>query len=334
MRRPLFLSTQTIVLILLLSVGMLLPVVITNPFYLHLMVVSLIWSILASSLNICMGYTGLVSLAQGSFFGIGAYGVSLMMLKGGMSYWMAVLLSLGLVVGIGLLIGLVALRTRGPYFVILSLCVCLVITTIIHHWDSLTEGARGLTSIPPIHPIIIPGIVTLTFTSMVSQYYLFLAFLLFTLFVMSRIIHSRLGRAFQAVRLNEALADSLGINVMATKLLSFALSAFFGGLAGVLYPPYISYLNPADSSFWVSFNAILYVIVGGAGTLAGPVLGVFLMTIIPELLRFLAEYRLLFYALVLILTVIFFPAGLIGLPRLIRRERTNVNRQRAGVFGG
>jgi branched-chain amino acid transport system permease protein len=333
-KRALFPSAQNIALIVLLFVGILVPVIISNPFYLHLIIISFIWSILASSLNICMGYTGLVSLAQGSFFGIGAYGVSLMMLKGGMSYWLAVLLSLGLVVLISVLIGLVALRTRGPYFVIFSLCVCLVITTIIHHWDSLTEGARGLTSIPPINPIIIPGLMTLTFTSTISQYYLFLTFLLFTLFVVNRIIHSRLGRAFQAVRLNETLADSLGINVMATKMFSFALSAFFAGLAGVLYPPYISYLNPADSSFWVSFNAILYVIVGGAGTLGGPVIGVFLMTIIPELLRFLAEYRLLFYALVLILTVIFFPTGLIGLPRLMRRETTNVNKRRAGTYSG
>ena len=327
-------TTQNILLILLLIVGLLLPVIITNPFYLHLIVVSFIWSILASSLNVCMGYTGLVSLAQGSFFGIGAYGVSLMMLKVGMSYWLAVPLSLGLVVVTSLVIGLVALRTRGPYFVIFSLCVCLIITTIIHHWDSLTEGARGLTSIPPINPIIIPGIVTLTFSTMISQYYLFLAFLVFTLFVINQIIHSRLGRAFQAVRLNEVLADSLGINVMATKMFSFALSAFFAGLAGVLYPPYISYLNPADSSFWVSFNAILYVIVGGAGTLAGPVIGVFLMTVLPELLRFLAEYRLLFYALVLILTVIFFPTGLIGLPHLMKRKLMNVNRRRVGVVNG
>lgn len=334
MRRILSLSTQNIFLILLLTLVLLLPLIITNPFYLHLIVISFIWSILASGLNICMGYTGLVSLAQGSFFGIGAYGVSLMMLKGGMSYWLAVLFSLGLVIVISLAIGLVALRTRGPYFVIFSLCVCLIITTIIHHWDSLTEGARGLTSIPPINPIIIPGIGELTFTTMISQYYLFLAFLLFTLFVVKRIIDSRLGRAFHAVRLNEVLADSVGINVMGTKMFSFTLSAFFAGLAGILYPPYISYLNPADSSFWVSFNAILYVIVGGSGTLMGPVIGVFLMTVIPEVLRFLAEFRLIFYALVLILTVIFFPTGLISLPRLIKGKVMNLNRRKIEAVNG
>ena len=320
-------SIQNIALIVLLVVVLFLPAIITNPFYLHLIVISFIWSILASSLNICMGYTGLVSLAQGSFFGIGAYSVSLIMLKWGASYWLAIPVSLGLVVFISLAIGVVALRTRGPYFVIFSLCVCLIITTIIHHWDSLTEGARGLTSIPPISPIPVPGIGKISFTTMISQYYLFLAFLLFTLFIVKLIIDSRLGRAFEAVRLNEVLADSLGINVMATKMFSFALSAFFAGLAGVLYPPYISYLNPADSSFWVSFNAILYVIVGGSGTLAGPVLGVFLMTVIPEVLRFLAEFRLIFYAIVLILTVIFFPTGLISLPGLIRKKCQSSTRE-------
>lgn len=327
-------STRNLTLIILLVIFLFLPVIITNPFYLHLIIISFIWSILASSLNICMGYTGLVSLAQGSFFGIGAYGVSLIMLKCGLIYWFAVPLSLAVVVLVSLGIGLVALRTRGPYFVIFSLCVCLIVTTIIHHWDTLTEGARGLTSIPVISPISIPGLGTIRFTGMISQYYLFLTVLVFTLLVIKLIINSRLGRALMAVRLNESLADSLGINVMATKMFSFVLAAFFAGVAGVLYPPYISYLNPADSSFWVSFNAILYVIVGGYGTLAGPVIGVFLMTFIPEILRFLTEFRLIFYALVLILTVIFFPTGLIGLPGLIRRKVMGVNRAKTGTVNG
>jgi len=105
---------------------------------------------------------------------------------------------------------------------------------------------------------------------------------------------------------------------MAAKMFSFSISAFFSGVAGILYPSYISYLGPADSSFWVSFNTILYVVVGGRGTLIGPLIGAFSMTIIPEMLRFLAEFRLLFYGLVLIGAVIFFPNGLVSLPAIIR----------------
>lgn len=297
-----------------------LPAVVTNTFYLHLLIMSIIWSILASSLNICMGFTGLVSLAQGSFFGIGAYGVALMVLKGHLNYWLAMVLSLGIVVVAAILIGIVALRARGPYFVIFTLCVCLIITVVIQHWDSLTEGTRGLTNIPAIDPIHIPWIGQIRFASMLSTYYLYLIFLAFTLFITNLVRRSRIGRAFEAVRLNESLSDSLGINVRNTKLLSFALSAFFAGLAGTLYPPYISYLNPADSSFWVSFHAILYVIVGGQGTLAGPVIGATSMTLVPELLRFLADYRLFFYAVVLILAVIFLPRGLISLGDLLQRR--------------
>jgi branched-chain amino acid transport system permease protein len=319
MKKTSWLSAKNVVLLLLLLLALLAPVIVKNPFYFHLITLSYIWCMLASSLNICMGYTGLVSVAQGSFFGIGAYAVSLFVIKGGMNYWFALPLSLGIVIIISIGIGLIALRTRGPYFVIFTLCVCLIVTVVIEHWYSLTEGNRGL-YIPTINPINIPGIGKLSFTSAMSQYYLILFFLLFTLFIMRLIIYSRVGRAFEAVRLNEILADALGINITVTKMFAFSLGAFFAGIGGVLYPPYISYLNPADSSFWISFNAILYVVVGGSGTLMGPLIGAISMTIIPELLRFLAEFRLLFYGLVLIIVVIFLPKGLVSLPSLLKTK--------------
>jgi branched-chain amino acid transport system permease protein len=311
-----------------LLVALLVPLLVTNPFYLHLITLSCIWSILASSLNICMGYTGLVSVAQGSFFGIGAYATSLLVIKAGLNYWATIPLALGLVVLISLGIGLIALRTRGPYFVIFSLCVCLIITVIIERWETVTEGPRGLSTIPAIDPLRLPGVGEISFTSAASQYYLILFFLLITLLATRLLIYSRFGRAFEAVHLNEVLADSLGINVMATKIFSFSVAAFFAGLAGVLYPPYISYLGPADSSFWVSFNTILYVVVGGRGTLIGPLIGAFSMTIIPEILRFLAEFRLLFYGLVLIIAVIFLPRGLVSLPGLIKARVGRLHRER------
>ena len=153
------------------------------------------------------------------------------MLKWGTSYWLAVLLSLGLVIFISLAIGLVNLRT-GALFCDFFL-VCLPYHNDYHpSLGQLNRGSAGFDQTSPINPIIIPGIEELSFTTMISQYYLFLAFLLFTLFIVQLIIDSRLGRAFQAVRLNEVLADSLGINVMATKMFSFTLSAFFAGLGG------------------------------------------------------------------------------------------------------
>lgn len=328
MSKTAWLSGKHLGLYITLLIALLVPVIVTNPFYFHLITLSCIWAILASSLNICMGYTGLVSVAQGSFFGIGAYAVSLMVIKGGLNYWVSVPLALGLVLLISLGIGLIALRTRGPYFVIFSLCVCLIITVIIERWENLTDGPRGLSTIPAINPIRIPGIAEINFTSAASQYYLILLFLLITLFITKLIIYSRFGRAFEAVHLNEVLADSLGVNVMATKIFSFSIAAFFAGVAGILYPSYISYLGPADSSFWVSFNTILYVVVGGRGTLIGPLIGAFSMTIIPEILRFLAEFRLLFYGLVLISAVIFLPRGLVSLPGLIKIQVKNINKER------
>jgi branched-chain amino acid transport system permease protein len=304
-------------LIVLLALALAVPYIVTDRFFFHLIVMSCIWSILASSLNICMGFTGLVSVAHGSFFGIGAYATSLLVTKLGMNFWLAMAIGMGFVVAISLGIGLATLRLRGPYFVICSLCFCLIVTIVIEHWEGLTEGARGLTSIPPINPIPIPGIGKITFTSMASQYYLILFFLLLTILIVRLVTNSRLGRAFEAVRQNDVLAESLGINIKTIRIFSFSFSALFAGIAGALYPPYIAYLNPADSSFWISFDAIMYIVVGGMGTLAGPLFGAFAMTIIPEVLRVFEHFRLLFYALVLIFATIYFPKGLVGIPGMI-----------------
>jgi branched-chain amino acid transport system permease protein len=310
---------RALVTVALVAAALLVPVFVTDTFYLHLIILSVIWSILASSLNLCLGYVGLLSVAHGAFFGIGAYATSLLVLKLEWNFWLAVPGALLLILLMSLAISVLALRTRGHYFVIFTLCFGLIVTVVIDHWEALTEGSRGLTNVPPIDPIPLPGLGVIPFISMVSQYYLFVLFLAVVLATNYLLVHSRYGRAFEAIKLNETVAESLGINVMRQKTFAFCLSAVFAGVGGAVYAPYIAYLNPADTSFWISFDAILFVVVGGAGTVLGPLVGAFAMTILPEMLRFFEEFRLFFYAAVLILTVIFFPAGLVGLPGLLLR---------------
>ncbi len=137
---------------------------------------------------------------------------------------------------------------------------------------------------------------------------------------------TRIGRAFQAIRVNEDLAEALGVPTMQFSLLAFVLSGALAGVAGALYAFYITYLHPADASFWVSLNAILFVVIGGAGTIAGPILGAFAMTVLPETLRLFDEWRLFLFGLLLIVVVMFFPQGLAGGVRavwmLVTRSRT------------
>jgi branched-chain amino acid transport system permease protein len=301
--------------VLLILVALFLPQIVTTPFYFHIVVITCIWSILASSLNLILGYTGQLSVAHGAFFGIGAYTSSLLVMKLGWNYWAAMPTGALLAAFLGLLIGIPALRTRGPYFAICSLGFGMIVQIIIDKWDTVTEGPRGLPSIPPPDPFSLPFIGDLSFKSPASQYYLILVCLVLTLFVIHRLIHSRVGRAWEAIKINEPLAESLGINAMGYKILSFTVSAFFAGIAGSLYAVYVTYIGPANASFMVGFEGIIFLVVGGSGTLFGPIVGSFIMTVVPEIIRALEEFRLLFDALIIIGFMTYMPHGLLGAVR-------------------
>lgn len=301
--------------VFLILLALFLPQIVTTPFYFHIVVITCIWSILASSLNLILGYTGQLSVAHGAFFGIGAYTSSLLVMKLGWNYWAAMPAGALLAAFLGLLTGVPALRTRGPYFAICSLGFGMIVQIIIDKWDAVTEGPRGLPSIPPPDSIPLPFLGEVAFKSPASQYYLVLAFLVLTLLVIHRLIHSRVGRAWEAIKINEPLAESLGINAMGYKILSFTVSAFFAGIAGSLYAVYVTYIGPANAGFMVGFEGIIFLVVGGSGTLFGPIVGSFIMTVVPEIIRALEELRLLFDALIIIFFMTYMPHGLLGAVR-------------------
>jgi len=301
------------------------PALVQSPYLFHLVLVSCLWAILALSMDLVLGVTGLLSAAHGALFGIGGYTSALLVVRAEMNFWPALVLAATAAGVGGLVIGLPTLRARGPYFVISSLCFGLVVQIVIDKWDAVTFGPLGVTSIPPPTPIRVPGIGRLTFESLTAQYYLIVGALVVTAIVVHRVVHSRVGRAFQAIRVNEQLAEALGVPAMRYRLLAFVVSAVIAGVAGSFYAFYVTYLHPADASFWVALNAILFVVVGGMGTIAGPIIGAFLMTALPEALRFFEELRLLLFGLLLIFATTFFPRGVMGGARalwgLVRRAR-------------
>lgn len=300
-------------LIILLILFISLPIFVQAKYPLHLLIMVGIWSIAASSLNLILGYTGQGSLGHAAFFGIGAYASALLMIRLGLSFWFALPLASCVAAFFGFLIGLPALRTRGSYFAIATLGFNMIVTIIIEHWEGLTQGGAGISGIPKPHPLNLPLVGKLVFTSMVTQYYLVLFFLVLTLFLIYRIVHSPVGKTYQAIRGGEPLAESLGINAMGNKLVSFTTSAFFAGLAGSLYASYHGFISPDTSNFHIGFDLLIYILVGGVATLPGPIIGAVIMTLIPESLQFLLEYRIIFYGGFLILIVIFLPRGLVGL---------------------
>ena len=318
-------NRQTWIIAGVILLALALPQVVTNRYYLNILIMSGIWSIVACSLNLVLGYTGQVNLAHGAFFGIGAYASALMMLKLQMNFWLALPLAAALAGFFGFLIGLPALRTKGSYFAIGTLCFNIIVTLIIDRWEGLTEGARGLMGVPSPTPIPLPWVGPITFQTQVSQYYLVLAFLLLTLLAMKRILNSLVGRTFRAIRGNEELDEAVGIHAMRVKILSFTTSCFFAGIGGVLYASYIGFLSPELTDYHVSFDSLVYIMIGGVGTMAGPIVGTLLFVTIPETLHVAAEYRLLVYGLILILMIIYLPRGIVGGIGSLGRKKTKVD---------
>jgi branched-chain amino acid transport system permease protein len=307
-----FFTSKRLIYLLVIIAAILLPIFVKDKYWMHIFILMCIWSIAALSLNLIMGYTGQANLAMGGFFGIGSYATALLMLKLGMGFLPALVLSALLASLIGFLIGLPTLRSKGSYFAIGTLCFNVIIFIAVERWESLTEGTRGLMGIPTPAPIALPGGMTINFTSLAPMYYLMLFFLLVTLFVVYRIVNSLVGRSLMAVRENEDLTSSIGIDPMKTKLLAFVASIFLGSIAGSLYAVYIGFLDPEIASYHVTFEVLLFVMLGGIGTITGPIVGAIVVTLLGEVLHYLDAFRLVAYGLILVLVIIFVPQGIVG----------------------
>lgn len=315
----------------ILAIALAVPLLVPNRYFFQIIIISCIFAIATLSMNLILGYTGQASLAHAGFFGIGAYGVGLMT-KAGVSFWLALPASALLAALVGFLIGIPTLRTRGSYFAIATLCFGVIVSIIAGNWVSLTGGHTGVVGIPRPSPIPLPLAGEITFQTQTAQYYLVLAFLLLTLFVMHRLVYSLQGLSFMAVRNNEVLADAVGINTFATKMLSFVVANFFAALAGGIYASIIGSISPSTASYTLTFNWLVYLLLGGAATLSGPIAGAFAIPILMEYMQFLEEYRQLIFGALLIVVIIYFPRGLMGGLASLRVKAVNYSqRRKAGV---
>jgi branched-chain amino acid transport system permease protein len=288
-----------------------LPLVVTNDYDIHILVMIGIFSLLAIGFNLIFGYLGQLSLGHTAYYAIGAYASALAALKWGFSFWLGFLFA-GVVTGIcGFLIGVIALRWRSHFFVIATICFWGIIHLIIFNWISLTNGPVGLGNIPP------PSLLGMEFSSKIHFYYLLLAFVLAALWLTKRFISSPIGRSFRAIHENEPLAESVGISAFRFAMLAFILSTVLAGIAGSISAHYISYISPEIAEFSVMITILVMVVLGGKGTLIGPVIGAAIIVFLQEYLRFTKEFRLPIFGLVLILGIVFLPRGIVTLPDII-----------------
>lgn len=301
-----------------------LPLWMTDQYFLHILISTGIFTIAAMSLNLLLGYTGQLSLGHVAFFGIGAYTSALLSLGFDVTLfawtvtvaakpaWVAFLCGVLLAGIAGWLIGKVSFRVRGAYFVIVTISFAEVVRLVALNWIDLTEGPMALNNIPPM-TLWLPWLGETTFWRKLPNYYLVLAVAAVAFEIIRRLVQSRMGRSLIALRENEPLAMSVGIDVTRSLVVATVVSAAIAGAAGGLYAHYVRIVDPDVFLFIYTVTIVIMVIVGGKGTLWGPVIGGLLFGILPDFLRDLAapEVQWIIYGAAMIVIVFFLPQGIV-----------------------
>src|SRR2546421_7461591 len=297
-----------------------LPMVLTGNYWQTNLTVCAINVLLALGLDFILGYAGQLNLGQSAFYGLGAYVSTLLITKLGVPFWIAFVGGIAFSGLAGMILALFAVRLRGHYLAIASLGFAVIIHQILLNWISLTQGPLGIYAIPPPPAIAIPALPAISFRNPVALFYLVAGFALLVYFILDQLVRSPIGETLTAIREDEVSASSLGINATAWKTFAFGVGAAVGGGAGCFYAPFVGTLVPDAFFITESFTILSIVIVGGMGTLTGPVWGAILLTLLPELLRDVGDLRLVVYGLALTLVVLFMPGGLVQAARLVREK--------------
>jgi branched-chain amino acid transport system permease protein len=296
----------------LLLAAALVPVVVRSEYILNTAVLAGIYVILASSLNITNGYTGLFSFGHAAFYGIGAYTAAILATRLGWGFALT-LPAAGLVAAaFGAALALPTLRLSGIFLALVTIGFQEIAYLVTLNWMGLTRGPMGIPGIPPA------GLFGVELRGNAAYYWLVLALDVLTLFVLSRIVTSRVGRAFVAIREDELAAEASGIPAFRMKVLAFVIATFFAGIAGAFFAHHARFVSADSFRLDETFVILTMLIVGGLGSLAGPVIGAVALVILPEASRFLAEYRGVVYGLILIGVILFRPEGVAGVPGIIQ----------------
>ena len=309
-----------------------LPIWMGNQYVLHVLVITGIFIVAAISLNLLLGYAGQLSLGHVAFFGIGAYTSSLASLGFSIHLtsetvlemapkpvWMGILAALLASGACGWFIGRLSFKVRGAYFVIVSISFAEVVRLVAVNWVELTQGPMALNNITPL-ALWLPGLGEHVFWKKPANYWLVLCFAIVCYVIVRRLVRSRAGRAMIALRENEPLATSVGIDVTRYLVLATVVSAAMAGLAGALYAHYIRIVDPDVFLFIYTVTMVIMVVTGGKGTLAGPVVGGLIFGLMPETLRALAikpEIQWIVYGVLMVLVVFVLPEGIV--PAVLQR---------------
>ena len=299
----------TLIAIALLLIGF--PAFFST-YQVNIMVTALMYIVLGLGLNIVVGVAGLLDLGYVAFYAVGAYSYSLLNLHFGLGFWAA--LPLGALLGalFGILLGFPVLRLRGDYLAIVTLGFGEIIRLVLENWGEFSRGPSGIANIPR------PGLFGIELNldqSICYLYYLMIALVLFTIFVVNRLQNSRIGRAWLALREDEIACQAMGIDKARIKLTAFALGAAWAGMAGVVFAAKTTFVNPASFTFLESALILCIVVLGGMGSIVGVILAALILILLPEYLRVFADYRMLAFGCLLVIMMILRPQGIMQASR-------------------
>lgn len=249
-------------------------------YLLHLLIFIVLYTLLAQSLNVSAGLTGLISLAHAGFYGIGAYTTAILSQKFHLPFWINLPVALLVCSTISLVVSSVALRTVEDYFIICTLGIQIIIFSLMNNWMGLTRGPLGISGIPPI------SIFGITLNGKIPFLLLSTFFLLVVWYALNNLFNSAFGKTLRAISEDEIYAESIGKDVYQSKAISYAISTAIAAIPGVLYAHYVSYIDPTSFTVLESIFILSIVIIGGMGNLAGSFLASSFMVFLPEILRF------------------------------------------------
>jgi branched-chain amino acid transport system permease protein len=320
-----FITTRRLCFLVAAITIALLPLMFSSSYWRTNLIVCAINVLLAIGLDFVLGYAGQLNIGQSAFYGIGAYASTLLIMKLALPFWVAFVLGV-LISGLaGALLSLFAVRLRGHYLAIASLGFAVITYQILLNWISLTQGPLGIYAIAPPPPIALPWLPRIGFTNLANLFYLIAGIAFLVYFILDRLVRSPIGVTLTAIREDELSAAALGIDAPRWKAFAFAVSSAVAGAAGCFYASFVGTLVPDAFSITESFSMLAMVIVGGMGTLIGPVFGAILLTVLPELLRGIGDLRLIVYGAAVTLVVLFMPGGLVQAARLLARRALRIS---------
>ncbi len=317
--------------VVLIILAFLLPLAPVGSYFIHMCIMILIYIVATSSLR-TINLSGQMSVGHAAFMGIGAYTSAVLSLRLGWTPWITMLIGILAATVIAILFGYIFTRLRAIYFAMVTMFLGLVVLAVIRTLSSVTGGTAGLIGFPTLDVIKIPGLFEINFaSSKTPYYYFFLILTLFSLWILYKLEHSRIGMNWMAISQSHSAASSVGISEARFRIIAFAVGCFFAGVAGSTYAHYAGVLSPNTFGMLSSIYLVIYMLFGGVGSFIGPIIGTIILVAIPEIFRGFKEFAPFLFAGAMLIVVFLMPRGIVGLFELVKSRSYRIFDRKGGA---